>query len=123
MPAARLSSAARCGRCKQALSPIAVGSAEDFDELISQSPVPVVVDFWAGWCAPCRMIAPELEKLAAAHHGELVIAKVDTEALPQVAARHRIRSIPTLMLFRDGAPARTVAGAMPAAQIASGLGL
>lgn len=123
VPAVKLRHAARCGRCKRALSPIAIGSAADFDELITQSPLPVVVDFWAAWCAPCRMVAPELEKLASQRKGELVVAKLDTEALPEVAARFGIRSIPTLMHFRDGQPVRTVAGAMPAAQIAQGLGL
>jgi thioredoxin 2 len=123
VPAARLSQTPKCGRCKAALSPISVASTQDFDELVGQSPLPVVVDFWAAWCAPCRMVAPELEKLAAARKGQVVIAKVDTEALPEVAGRYGIRSIPTLMLFRDGQQAATVAGAMPAQQIAQGLGL
>jgi thioredoxin 2 len=118
---------ARCPACKAALlpasRPIAVRNAADFDELVRTSPLPVLVDFWAAWCGPCRMVAPELEKIAGEHPGSVVVAKVDTQSLPEVAARFGIQSIPTLLLFRDGSEAKRVSGAMPARAILAQLGL
>lgn len=127
VPAARLNQAAKCGQCKSALSPMAaphaVRSTEEFDEITANSPLPVLVDFWAAWCGPCRMVAPELDKLARERAGRLVIVKVDTEALPEVAGRYGIRSIPTLMLFKGGQLAKQQAGAMSAPQIVQAFGL
>jgi thioredoxin 2 len=127
LPAARLGDRAKCAACKEPLlplaKPVAIASAEDFDELVRDAKVPVLVDFWADWCGPCRMVAPELEKLASQHQGRLVVAKVDTEALPAVAGRFAIRSIPTMILFRDGREAKRLSGAMPAAAIAQQLGI
>jgi len=127
IPPSRLGDIARCGRCKTQLptlgEPVHVDSAREFDELVSASPLPVLVDFWAGWCGPCRMVAPELEKLARARSGEVVVAKVDTEALPDIAGRYGIRSIPTLIVFRGGREDRRVSGAMGAPQIQAQLGL
>ncbi|MDH5671831.1 MAG: thioredoxin domain-containing protein [Myxococcales bacterium] len=104
-------------------APLPIASVEDFDELTRSAPPPLPVDFGAAWCGPCRMVAPELQKLAEASRGSLIAAKVDTEALPALAARYGIHSIPTLMLFRDGAMVQQVAGAMGAAQIEAHFGL
>jgi len=94
--------------------------AEDFqDSVIARSKeVPVLVDFWAGWCAPCRSLAPVLEQIAESFSGRLLIAKVDTDAEPELAARFGVRSLPTLVLFADGAPRTQAIGAQPEAAIA-----
>ena len=118
---------AKCASCKAQLlpasHPIAVTSAAEFDELVKNAPLPVVVDFWAAWCGPCRAVAPELEKLSAERAGKVVVAKVDTDALPEVAGRFQIRSIPTLISFRDGRESKRVSGAMPASAIAQQLAI
>ncbi|MEZ4336574.1 MAG: thioredoxin TrxC [Sandaracinaceae bacterium] len=127
VPASRLDATPKCGKCKAAIgplrAPVPVATAADFDDLVKGSPLPVLVDFWAAWCGPCRMVAPELEKLAERLAGEVVVAKVDTEALPQVAGRFGIRSIPTMVLFRGGAESARVSGAMPHDEIARRVGL
>jgi thioredoxin 2 len=121
VPAKRLRDKAKCAKCKAALlplsSPVAIGSPADFDELVRDAPLPVLVDFWAAWCGPCRMVAPEMAKIARDRPDRVLVAKVDTEALPTVAQRFEIRSIPTMILFRGGAEARRLSGAMPAAEM------
>lgn len=116
---------AKCASCKAQLlpasHPIAITSAAEFEELVKNAPLPVVVDFWAAWCGPCRAVAPELEKLSAERAGKVVVAKVDTDALPEVAGRFGIRSIPTLISFRGGRESKRVSGAMPASAIAQQL--
>jgi thioredoxin 2 len=111
----------RCGKCKTTLrpsaEPIEVLSVETFDALTRRAGHPVVVDFWAPWCGPCRMVAPELEKVAAANAGRLIIVKVNTDALPELGERFRIRSIPTMAIFEGGRETARTTGAMPAAQI------
>jgi thioredoxin 2 len=118
---------ARCAACKAPLlpiaEPIALHSAEDFEELVRDAKAPVLVDFWAAWCGPCRMVAPEVEKLAAQRSGSTIVAKIDTEALPQLSSRFGISSIPTLVLFRNGREAKRISGAMPASAMAAQLGL
>jgi len=117
----RLSTPSRCAQCKQALQapgiPIDVQRASDFDRLIGSASLPVVVDFWAPWCGPCRMVAPELVKVAARQAGRFLIVKVDTDALPEIGDRFRIRSIPTMAVFAEGREIARTMGARPAAEI------
>ena len=121
LPYGQLHHATRCGKCHAALppasSPIDVTSEAAFDRLVAASALPVVVDFWAPWCGPCRVMAPEVAKAARTLAGEAVVVKVDTEALPALGGRFRIRSIPTLAVFRDGREAARVSGARPASEI------
>jgi len=127
VPAARLDAKAHCAACKAPLlplgRPVPITSVQDFDELVAESRAPVLVDFWADWCGPCHAVAPELEKLARMRAGRVVVAKVDTEALPAVAGRFGIRSIPTMILFRGGKEAARLSGAMPASAIEERLAL
>lgn len=108
----------RCAACKAALArpslPLEVSSPRQFEALVADSAMPVLVDFWAAWCGPCRTLAPELEKLAALSGEEFLVAKVDTEALPSVAADFAIRSIPSLLLFGGGREISRTAGAQSA---------
>ena len=114
---------ARCGRCKSALpppsQPIEVPDARAFDALVRDARQPVVVDFWAPWCGPCRMVAPELARVAASNAGRFVVIKVNTDALPDLGERFRIQSIPTMAVFAGGKEVARRSGAMPAAQIES----
>ena len=117
----RLGDPVRCGRCKQAVSspgaPIEVANSADFDRLVAHASLPVVVDYWAPWCGPCRMVAPELEKVAARQTGKYVVVKVNTDVLTDLGSRFGIRSIPTLAVFRGGKEVARTSGARPAAEI------
>ena len=114
---------ARCGRCKSPLpspsEPIEVPDAAAFDALVRDARVPVVVDFWAPWCGPCRMVAPELARVAASNAGRFIVVKVNTDALPDLGERFRIRSIPTMTVFAAGREVARTTGARPAADIES----
>ena len=111
----------RCAKCHAKLpppaSPIEVRDTGTFDALISAASVHVVVDFWAPWCGPCRTVAPELEKVARNMAGHALVVKINTDEEPELGERFRIRSIPTLMVFRDGREVVRTAGARPAADI------
>jgi thioredoxin 2 len=117
----RLGDAVRCGSCKKPLTapavPIEIATPNDFDRLMAKASIPVVVDFWAPWCGPCRMVAPELVKVAARAAGRHVIVKVDTDAVPELGQRFGIRSIPTLAVFSGGREVARASGAKPAADI------
>jgi thioredoxin 2 len=116
IPAGHLSDRGRCGVCKNPLRPVAKpieADASAFDEIIAAAKVPVLVDFWAEWCGPCRMAAPEVHKLAEQMEGKALVLKVDTEAAPGIAARYRVQSIPNFIVFRNGEPVFQRAGVAP----------
>lgn len=117
----RLGGKGRCGKCQAELpppdEPIDVRSESVFDALTSRSALPLLVDFWASWCGPCKMVAPEFVKVAAQGAGRWLVVKVNTEEAPNLGARFNIRAIPTMVVLQRGAELARQAGAMPAARI------
>ena len=118
---AALGKPSRCGKCKTAITapaePIEVPDDATFDALASSSDLPLIIDFWAPWCGPCRAVAPEIQRVAREAQGRFLVVKVNTDELTNVAARFRISSIPTLAIVNRGQELQRVAGARPAREI------
>ena len=120
IPARHLADAGKCGSCKTALPPQAEPldvDAATFADIVQNARVPILVDFWAAWCGPCRSAAPEVKKAAAEVAGRAVVLKVDTEAHPEVAQRYNVQGIPNFLVLNAGKVVSQQAGVVPAAQL------
>ena len=119
VPGARLQEGPKCGRCHAPVldgTPVELSEA-DFDAFVGRNDLPVVVDFWAEWCGPCKMMAPAFAQVAREQRVQFRLAKLDTETSPAIAGRYAIRSIPTLILFRHGQEVDRAVGALDAGRL------
>jgi len=116
VPAARIAEDPKCGKCGAALLDGAPAelNEDQFEPFVQRTELPVLVDFWAPWCGPCRAMAPHFERAARSLKDRVRLVKVNTEDAPGLAARYNIRAIPTLVLFRNGAEAKRMSGALDA---------
>jgi thioredoxin 2 len=120
VPARHLADDGRCGACKASLPPLGEPievDAQAFDEIMREARVPVLADFWAEWCGPCKMAAPEVAALAREMAGRAVVLKVDTEQQPELSARYRVQSIPNFLVLHGGRVVMQQAGVVPRAQM------
>ena len=121
IPVRHLADTGKCGKCKATLpphsTPIDITSTSQFDEIVAAARVPVLVDFWAAWCGPCRAVAPEVKKVAHNLAGKAIVIKVDTDAQGELAQRYQIQSIPNFAVFSAGRLVRQRAGSIDHRQL------